>query len=105
MSSTSRHSGRHRTGTTRSARWRSPSGRCSARTNGHVCIAMHYDRTVKAERPGTRINGERLSLLTKVARLYHEQGIRQPEIAERLSVSQSRVSRLLKEAVTLGVVR
>lgn len=66
---------------------------------------MHYDRAVQAEKPGTRINGERLSLLTKVARLYHEQGVRQPEIADRLSISQSRVSRLLKEAVTLGVVR
>jgi DNA-binding transcriptional regulator LsrR (DeoR family) len=37
--------------------------------------------------------------------MYHEQGMRQPEIAERLHVSQSRVSRLLKEAVSLGVVR
>ncbi len=36
--------------------------------------------------------GERLSLMTKVARLYHEQGLRQPEIAQRLNVSQSRVS-------------
>lgn len=66
---------------------------------------MHYDRAVKPEKPATRINGERLSLLTKVARLYHEQGVRQPEIADRLSISQSRVSRLLKEAVSLGVVR
>jgi len=37
--------------------------------------------------------------------MYHEQGMRQPEIAERLHLSQSRVSRLLKEAVTLGIVR
>jgi DNA-binding transcriptional regulator LsrR (DeoR family) len=51
------------------------------------------------------LSGDRMSLLTKVARMYHEQGLRQPEIAERLHVSQSRVSRLLKEAVTLGVVR
>ena len=49
--------------------------------------------------------GERLSLMTKVARLYHEQGLRQPEIATRLNVSQSRVSRLLKEAVAVGIVR
>jgi DNA-binding transcriptional regulator LsrR (DeoR family) len=46
-----------------------------------------------------------MSLLTKIARMYHEQGLRQPEIAERLHISQSRVSRFLKEAVTLGVVR
>lgn len=37
--------------------------------------------------------------------MYHEQGVRQPEIAERLHISQSRVSRFLKEAVALGVVR
>ena len=44
-------------------------------------------------------------MLVKVARMYHEQGLRQPEIAERLHVSQSRVSRLLKEAVSRGIVR
>lgn len=48
---------------------------------------------------------DRLTLLVKVARLYHEQGLRQPEIAQRLHVSQSRVSRLLKEAVERGIVR
>ena len=46
-----------------------------------------------------------MSLVTKIARMYHEQGLRQPEIAERLHLSQSRVSRLLKEAVALRVVR
>lgn len=44
-------------------------------------------------------------MLVKVARMYHEQGLRQPEIAARLHVSQSRVSRLLKEAVERGIVR
>ncbi len=53
----------------------------------------------------TRLPADRMSLLTKVARMYHEQHIRQPEIAQRLHISQSRVSRLLKEAVNLGVVR
>lgn len=48
---------------------------------------------------------EHLRLLTKVARMYHEQGLRQPDIAERLHVSQPRVSRLLKKAVELGIVR
>lgn len=48
---------------------------------------------------------DKLSLLTKVARMYHERGLRQPEIAEQLNLSQSRVSRLLKEAVDIGVVR
>jgi DNA-binding transcriptional regulator LsrR (DeoR family) len=46
-----------------------------------------------------------LALLTKVARLYHDQGVRQPEIAARLSLSQSRVSRLLTLAQELGIVR
>lgn len=41
----------------------------------------------------------------KVARLYHEQGLRQPEIASRLNMSQSRVSRLLKEGLETGIVR
>lgn len=48
---------------------------------------------------------ERLSLVTKVAKLYHEAGLRQPEIAERLNLSQSRVSRLLKQATESGIVR
>ena len=49
--------------------------------------------------------GDRLSLVTKVAKLYHESHLRQPEISERLSLSQSRVSRLLKQAVDQGIVR
>jgi DNA-binding transcriptional regulator LsrR (DeoR family) len=48
---------------------------------------------------------DHLRLLTKVARLYHEQGIVQPEIARRLHISQPRVSRLLRQAVDLGIVR
>ena len=55
--------------------------------------------------PPSRLSVDKLGLVTKIARMYHEQGIRQPEIAERLSISQSRVSRFLKEAVNLGVVR
>jgi DNA-binding transcriptional regulator LsrR (DeoR family) len=43
--------------------------------------------------------------MTKVARLYHEHGVRQPEIARRLHVSQARVSRLLKQAEQEGIVR
>ncbi|GAB3748998.1 sugar-binding transcriptional regulator [Microlunatus parietis] len=55
--------------------------------------------------PRTRLSTDRLALLTKIARMYHEQGVRQPEIATRLSMSQSRVSRFLKEAAQLGIVR
>ncbi|MCU1475447.1 MAG: putative SorC family transcriptional regulator [Subtercola sp.] len=61
---------------------------------------MTFDRSA-----ASRLPVDRLSLLTKIARMYHEQGLRQPEIAERLHISQSRVSRFLKEAVTLGIVR
>lgn len=53
----------------------------------------------------TVLPDERLSLVTKVAKLYHEAGLRQPEIAERLNLSQSRVSRLLKQATETGIVR
>ena len=48
---------------------------------------------------------EQLRLMTKIARLYHEHGLRQPEIAARLHVSQPRVSRLLKQAEAEGIVR
>jgi DNA-binding transcriptional regulator LsrR (DeoR family) len=48
---------------------------------------------------------DRLRLLTKVARLYHERGVRQPEIAATLNLSQARVSRLLKEASERGIIR
>lgn len=51
------------------------------------------------------MDDDQLRLMTKVARLYHEQGLRQPQIATKLRISQPRVSRLLKEAVTRGIVR
>ena len=44
-------------------------------------------------------------LVAKVARMYHEQGLRQGDIAERLHISQPRVSRLLKKAAESGIVR
>ena len=44
-------------------------------------------------------------MMVKVARLYHERGVRQSEIADQLNLSQSKVSRLLKEAATAGIVR
>lgn len=47
----------------------------------------------------------RLRLVTRVARMYHEQDLKQPQIAELLHVSQAKVSRLLKRAEQLGIVR
>jgi DNA-binding transcriptional regulator LsrR (DeoR family) len=46
-----------------------------------------------------------LRMIAKVARMYHERGIRQVDIAETLHISQPRVSRLLKRAHELGIVR
>lgn len=47
---------------------------------------------------------EQLRLITKVARLYHQSGLKQPEIAERLDISQATVSRALRDAERLGIV-
>lgn len=44
-------------------------------------------------------------LMIKVARLYHSHGMRQTEIAQRLRISQSRVSRLLTQAEEAAIVR
>jgi DNA-binding transcriptional regulator LsrR (DeoR family) len=43
--------------------------------------------------------------MTRVARMYYEGDLNQPQIAERLHVSQAKVSRLLKRASELGIVR
>ena len=51
------------------------------------------------------IEHENARLMTKVARLYHEQGLSQPNISARLHISQSRVSRLLTKATEVGIVR
>lgn len=50
-------------------------------------------------------NVDGLRLLVKVARLYHIHDLRQAEIAHRLQISQSRVSRLLAQAEEAGIVR
>lgn len=44
-------------------------------------------------------------LIATVAWLYHTRSFRQSAIAERLNISQSRVSRMLEQAVDLGIVR
>lgn len=45
------------------------------------------------------------AMIVQVARMYYEQGMTQPAIAERLRISQSRVSRWLKQATEAGIVR
>ncbi|MCW2835628.1 MAG: DNA-binding transcriptional regulator LsrR, DeoR family [Nocardioides sp.] len=46
-----------------------------------------------------------LRLTAVVARLYHVHGVRQREIGARLGMSQARVSRLLRQAEDLGIIR
>ncbi len=48
---------------------------------------------------------DELRLMTKIARMYYEQGLRQTEIMNRLNMSQSAISRLLKRAEKAGIVR
>ncbi len=48
---------------------------------------------------------DELRLMTRVARLYYEVGLKQPEIASRLRLSQPKVSRLLKGAQDEDIVR
>ena len=48
---------------------------------------------------------DEIRLMTKVARMYYDQGIRQKEITERLSIHQSTVSRLLLRARKAHIVR
>jgi len=48
---------------------------------------------------------DELRLITRVARMYYEQGLRQAEIARQLHISQSTVSRLLKRAEQEKIVR
>ena len=42
--------------------------------------------------------------LLAVAKMYYEQGLTQQEIAEKVFLSRSHVSRMLKEARALGIV-
>ena len=57
--------------------------------------------TVRSRLP----EADQLRFLARVARMYHEQGLSQPQIAARLHISQPRVSRLLRQAADVGIVR
>jgi DNA-binding transcriptional regulator LsrR (DeoR family) len=52
-----------------------------------------------------KANPDHLRLLTKIALMYHEEKLTQPQIAQRLHIAQARVSRLLKQAEETGIVR
>lgn len=54
---------------------------------------------------GRSVGDPQVRLMTKVAQMYHEQGIRQTEIANALHISQAKVSRLLKRAGEIGIVK
>ncbi len=59
----------------------------------------------RAEASPPAAPGEQLRLLSLVARLYHVHRMRQRDIGERLGMSQARVSRVLAQAETAGLVR
>lgn len=48
---------------------------------------------------------QRQRLLVRVAKMYHEHGVGQQQIAQLLHVSQSKVSRMLKQAQAAGIVK
>ena len=50
-------------------------------------------------------SSDRLRLMAVVARLYYVHGLRQRDVADRLGISQARVSRVLQSAVEHGLVR
>lgn len=55
--------------------------------------------------PVLPVTADQLRLITKVAKLYHELNLKQTEVAEMLRISQTKVSRLLRRAEELGLVR
>lgn len=71
----------------------------------YASVTKFEEATVGPRLDTNAAAGDHIRLLTKVARMYHERGLRQPQIAEHLHISQPRVSRLLKQAVAAGIVR
>ena len=57
-----------------------------------------------AIRPADKLDQQQ-RLMVRVAKMYYQHGVRQPRIAELLHLSQAKVSRLLKRAEELGIVR
>jgi DNA-binding transcriptional regulator LsrR (DeoR family) len=64
------------------------------------------DGAVNAARITRRLPTEEQSrLMVKVARMYHERGRKQAQIASELHITQARVSRLLRRAADTGIVK
>jgi len=64
------------------------------------------DAAVNAGRITRRTPTEEQSrLMVKVARMYHERGRKQAQIASELHITQARVSRLLRKAADAGIVK
>ncbi len=55
--------------------------------------------------PQDRISSERINLLADVAEMYYLKGEDQSQIAKRLNVSRSMVSRMLTDARKLGIIK
>lgn len=69
-------------------------------------MAASSTRATRSDGPnGGSPTSPQLRLMSQVARLYHVRKLRQREIADRLQVSQARVSRLLALAEEQGIVR
>lgn len=58
----------------------------------------------KKETSGSSPSYERLSLLSEIAQMYYVLGLSQNEIANRLHISRSNISRLLSKAKECGIV-
>jgi DNA-binding transcriptional regulator LsrR (DeoR family) len=63
------------------------------------------DRIVRNMATARTPSHDLMRLTTRIASMYYERGHNQSQIAEQLGLSQARVSRLLKQAETLGIVR
>lgn len=66
---------------------------------------MSVSEAFASQRRSRPVSTDQVRLVARVARMYHDQGLRQTEIAARLHISQTKVSRLLQTAVDLGIVR
>lgn len=73
--------------------------------DGVLRLTRHPVCETRDNEAGAMADIDNQRLMIKVARLYHTHGMRQTEIAERLRISQSRVSRLLTQAEEAAVVR